>query len=81
MTVPVPASACVCTHGGEHGVGASPGKPKPQDVAVVSPVAQHGTGTATAQTTTTNYILILFSSSSRAQNNTKLRLILGGDDV
>jgi len=73
-----PVPVCVCTKRWLDGVGATPSEPKPHDVAVLSPATQPGIGRHDATTPLTNYILKLVSSSSRAQNNTNLRLRLGG---
>ena len=78
MTVPMPVPVCVCPAAVAHGGGHSPAKPKPHDVAVLSPDGQHRTALDFGTTPLTNYILKLVSSSSRAENNTNLRLSLGG---
>jgi hypothetical protein len=73
-----PVPVCVCTERWFNGVGATPPEPKPQDVAVLFSLTQRWIGRHDATTPLTNYILKLVSSSSRAQNNTNLRLRLGG---
>jgi hypothetical protein len=78
MTVPTPVPVCVCPERSQHGGGHTPGEPKPHDVAVLSADRQRRTAPSFRHTPLTNYILVLFSSSRRVENNTNLRLRLGG---